>query len=304
MKTDKAESTSKASLLGAWILSIRPRTLPASIAPVIVGTAAAAFDNRFVALPALAALIGAVLLQIGVNLANDYFDHQRGIDTAERLGPVRVTQSGLISPVRVKRAMMVTLAAAAALGLYLSCVAGWPVLIIGTASILAALAYSGGPYPLASHGLGDLLVFIFFGPVAVCGTYYVQALRLTGQVAWLSLPIGLLITAIMVVNNLRDIPTDAKSGKKTLAVILGVRQTRLEYIILMAGAYGMPVVLFLTADLAGWILLPLLSVPLAIPVLQSVRCGEGSQLNNALARTAALSLLYSLLFSAGLLLSA
>lgn len=304
MKTDKAESTSQVSLLGAWILSIRPRTLPASIAPVIVGTAAAAFDNRFVALPALAALIGAVLLQIGVNLANDYFDHQRGIDTAERLGPVRVTQSGLISPVRVKRAMMGTLAAAAAAGLYLSCIAGWPVLIIGTASILAALAYSGGPYPLASHGLGDLLVFIFFGPVAVCGTYYVQALRLTGQVAWLSLPIGLLITAIMVVNNLRDIPTDAKSGKKTLAVILGVRQTRLEYIFLMAGAYGMPVVLFLTADLAGWILLPLLSVPLAIPVLQSVRCGEGSQLNNALARTAALSLLYSLLFSAGLLLSA
>ena len=304
MKTHQPESMSNVSPFSAWILAIRPRTLPASIAPVIVGTAAALFDNRFAALPALAAMIGAILLQIGVNLANDYFDHQSGIDTDERLGPVRVTQSGLISPSGVKRAMAMAMSAAAAVGIYLTYTVGWPVLIIGTASILAALAYSGGPYPLASHGLGDIFVFIFFGPVAVCGTYYVQALQVTSRVIWLSLPIGLLITAIMVVNNLRDIPTDTKSGKKTLAVFLGVRQTRLEYSVLVAMAYGIPVVLYLATGLGGWILLPLLSIPLAVPVHQSVRRSKGIQLNTALARTAALSLLYSLLFSAGLLMSA
>ncbi len=303
MNTEKIETSTNASLASAWILAIRPRTLPASISPVIVGSAAALSDNRFAALPALAALCGAILLQVGVNLANDYFDHQRGIDTAERLGPLRVTQSGLIPPARVKQAMIATLAAAAMVGTFLALFAGWPVVIIGMVSILAALAYSGGPYPMASRGLGDISVFIFFGPVAVCGTYYVQSLTVTSRVLWLSLPIGLLITAIMVVNNLRDIPTDAKTGKKTLAVILGARQTRLEYVILVVTGYCVPVVLYLSSDLTGWILLPLLSVPLAVPIMQSVRIAEGASLNRALARTAALALVYSLLFSAGLVMS-
>ena len=303
MKLNPKVSSPSVSPRGAWFLAIRPRTLPASISPVIVGTAAALADNRFAALPALAALFGAILIQVAVNLANDYFDHQRGIDTAERLGPVRVTQSGLISPKRVKRAMIVTLAAAAVLGLFLACIAGWPIIMIGTASILVALAYSGGPYPLASHGLGDIFVFIFFGPVAVCGTYYVQALAINSQIFWLSVPIGLLITAIMVVNNLRDIPTDAKTGKNTLAVILGVDQTRLEYIILIVAGYSIPVVLYLTTGLTGWILLPLLTVPMAIAVMRRIRVDAGSLLNRSLSRTAALTLLYSLLFSAGLLMS-
>jgi 1,4-dihydroxy-2-naphthoate octaprenyltransferase len=302
MKSNPTVSSPTVSPPGAWLLAIRPRTLPASVSPVIVGTAAAFADNRFAAIPAVAALLGAMLLQIAVNLANDYFDHQRGIDTTERLGPLRVTQSGLISSGRVKRAMILTLASAGVIGLFLAYTAGWPVIIIGAASILAALAYSGGPYPLASHGLGDIFVFIFFGPIAVCGTYYVQALDLTHEVFWLSVPIGLLITAIMVVNNLRDIPTDAKTGKNTLAVILGAHRTRLEYIILMVTGYSIPVLLYFTSGLAGWILLPLVSAPMAIAIMQRIRIDEGSLLNRALSRTAALTLVYSLLFSAGLLM--
>jgi len=163
----------------AWILAARPKTLPAAVAPVMVGSAMAAVHNSFALLPAMAALAVALLLQIGVNLANDYFDFIKGVDSDDRLGPLRVTQSGLIPPVRVRTAMSITLGLAGLPGLYLVYVGGWPVLVIGAASILAALAYSGGPYPLASNALGDLFVFIFFGLVAVCGTYYVQTLMLT-----------------------------------------------------------------------------------------------------------------------------
>ncbi len=303
MKTAETESTGNVSPIDAWILAVRPKTLPASVSPVVIGIAAARHDNQFAVLPALAAMAGAMLLQIGVNLANDYFDYQKGVDTAARLGPVRVTQSGLIAPARVKLAMIASLLGAAVVGLYLLKAAGWPVLIIGIASILAALAYSGGPYPLASHGMGDIFVFIFFGPVAVCGTYYVQALQLPRQVVWLSVPIGLLITAIIVVNNLRDISTDAGSGKKTLAVILGARRTRLEFVVLLAGAFGTPAALYLFAGFSGWVLLPLLSLPVSIPVLRSVHRNEGALLNRTLVQTAALALLYSLLLAAGLLIS-
>lgn len=304
MNTADTDSTGHVSPFDAWILAVRPKTLPASISPVVIGIAAALFDNQFAALPALASMAAAMLLQIGVNLANDYFDYQKGIDTAARLGPVRVTQSGLIAPKRVKQAMITSLLSAALVGLYLLKVAGWPVLIIGIVSILAALAYSGGPYPLASHGMGDIFVFIFFGPVAVCGTYYVQALQLTRHVVWLSVPIGLLITAIIVVNNLRDISTDTGSGKKTLAVILGVRRTRLEFVALLAGAYGTTVALYLYAKFSGWVLLPLLSLPVSILLLLSVHRNEGALLNRTLAQTAALALFYSLLLAAGLLISA
>ena len=165
--------------LNVWILATRPKTLPAALAPVSVGSALAVADQCFAFLPAAAALIVALLLQIGVNLANDYFDYIKGIDTRERLGPVRVSQSGLIPSATVKGAMIFIFLLAMIPGLYLAFIGGWPVIIIGLASIMAALAYSGGPFPLASHGLGDLFVFIFFGLVGVCGTYYVQALHLT-----------------------------------------------------------------------------------------------------------------------------
>ena len=240
------KETQKISTLRAWILATRPKTLPAALAPVAVGSAMAYAHQRFVLIATMAALAVAVLLQIAVNLANDYFDYVKGIDAEDRLGPVRVTQSGMIPAEQVKLAMIITLIAAALPGLYLITVGGWPVVCIGLACILAALAYSGGPLPLASHALGDLFVFIFFGIVAVCGTYYVQALQLTFMVVCMGIIVGLMITAILVVNNLRDIQTDRRAGKRTLAVLLGSRATKFEYSLLhigthvMTGAYIFP----------------------------------------------------------------
>lgn len=297
------ESAEAMSPMGAWVLATRPRTLPAAVSPVMVGTAMAVADGKFEFMPAFAALLGALLLQIGVNLANDYFDFKKGIDTSERLGPVRVTQSGLIPPGRVRLAMIIIFGSALAVGLYLTAVAGWPVLAVGMACILASLAYSGGPFPLASHGLGDLFVFIFFGLVAVCGTYYVQALEVTAMVVWLSVPVGFLITAIIVVNNLRDIPTDRKSGKNTLAVILGESGTKLEYLLLVIGAYIMPAAFFFSGGFSVWVLLPLISIPMSIPNIIAVHKDKGPSLNLVLAKTAALSLVFSLLLAAGLVIS-
>ncbi|MCP4755437.1 MAG: 1,4-dihydroxy-2-naphthoate polyprenyltransferase [Proteobacteria bacterium] len=289
--------------LQVWILAIRPRTLPAALAPVAVGTALAFADLHFRLFPALAALAVSLLLQIGVNLANDYFDCVKGIDTEERLGPVRVTQSGLIPPQTVRTGMHSVLALAAAFGAYLVFVGGWPILLLGIAAVLAALAYSGGPFPLASNGLGDLFVFIFFGLVAVGGTYYVQALQLPLRVAIIAVPVGLLTTAILVVNNLRDIETDRKAGKVTLAVILGKRGSRVEYSLLLAVAYAIPVVLWSLETLSGWILLHLISLPLAFPTIRTVWRHRGPVLNRALVGTARLSLVFSLLLSVGLILA-
>lgn len=285
-----------------WLLAIRPRTLPASASPVLVGTAAAAADQSMRLLPALAALIGAILLQIGVNLANDYFDHLKGVDTAERVGPVRVTQSGLIPPSEVLKGMILIFVLAMTAGIYLVSEAGWIVVLIGGASILAALLYSGGPFPLASHGLGDVFVFIFFGPVAVCGTYYVQSLRLSLSCVLLSIPLGLLIASILVVNNLRDIPTDLKVGKRTLAVILGARGARVEFALLLILAYAAPVLMAASGILPVWALLPLLSVPRAVMLARSLRVLTGSSLNESLADTAKLTLIFSLLLCLGLLI--
>lgn len=286
----------------SWLLAIRPRTLPASASPVLVGTAAAAADQSMRLLPALAALIGAILLQIGVNLANDYFDYLKGVDTAERVGPVRVTQSGLIPPAEVLKGMILIFILAMTAGIYLVSEAGWIVALIGGASILAALLYSGGPFPLASHGLGDVFVFIFFGPVAVCGTYYVQSLRLSLSCALLSIPLGLLIASILVVNNLRDIPTDLKVGKRTLAVILGARGARGEFALLLILAYAAPVLMAAFGILPVWALLPLLSVPRAVRLVRSLRVLSGSSLNESLADTAKLTLIFSLLLCLGLLI--
>ena len=297
------ESAESLTPMGTWVIAVRPRTLPAAVSPVMVGTAMAVADGKFEFMPAIAALLGALLLQIGVNLANDYFDFKKGIDALDRLGPVRVTQSGLIPPNRVRSAMIMTFCGALTVGLYLTAVAGWPILAVGMACILASLAYSGGPFPLASHGLGDLFVFIFFGFVAVCGTYYVQAQQLTMQVLWLSAPVGFLITAIIVVNNLRDISTDQKSGKNTLAVILGERGTKLEYLLLVIGAYIMPTAFFISGGFSVWVLLPLISIPLSVPNIIAVYKDKGPSLNRVLAKTAVLSLVFSLLLSAGLVIS-
>ena len=288
----------------AWLLATRPKTLPAAVAPVIVGCAMAYVDRDFTLVPAVACLAVALLLQIGVNLANDYFDFTKGIDSADRLGPVRVTQSGLIAPGRVKAAMMTAFALSLLPGLYLVAIGGWPVVVIGFASVIAALGYSGGPYPLASHGLGDLFVFVFFGLVAVCGTYYVQVLRLSPMVLLMGSTVGLMITAILVVNNLRDIETDQRAGKRTLAVMIGRRKTQSEYAFLLAGAYAVPVFLWLGRLASAWLLLPLATLPLALLHIRLIRQpSDGPALNDLLAKTARLAFFFSLLLAIGLILS-
>ena len=294
--------TQKISPAQAWILASRPKTLPAAAAPVVVGTAVAISEGVFSVGPALAALVGALLIQIGTNLANDVFDFKKGADTTERLGPVRVTQAGLLSPEQVMVGMWLTFGLAALVGLYLVYVGGWPIVIIGLLSILAGIAYTGGPFPLAYNGLGDIFVFIFFGLVAVCGTYYVQAGTISAAVVWASVPMGFLATAILVVNNLRDIATDRATGKKTVAVRLGRAGAQGEYFGLIAGAYLTPLLMFITGVASGWVLLSWLSVPMLRPLIRLVLQVTGRPLNNALAGTARLELVFSLLFSVGLII--
>ncbi len=287
-----------------WLLAIRPKTLPAAVGPVVVGVAVAIGDgNCSPFFPAIGCLVGAMLLQIGVNLANDYFDYRNKIDSEERLGPVRVTQSGLIPPAAVKRGMIVSLVLAGLVFLYLAVVGGWVIVIIGVASVLAALAYSGGPYPLASNGLGELFVFILFGLVAVGGTYFIQTGQLTQMAMLAAIPPGLLITAIMVVNNLRDIDTDRNAGKRSLAVILGRKGTILEYRLLLLFSYIIPPAIFASGLREWMILLPLGSLPMALPLAKSIGRSTGTSLNELLAATARLSLVFSLLFSVGMVFS-
>jgi len=287
----------------AWILAARPKTLPAAVGPILVGTALALADDRFRWGPALAALLCALLLQIGSNFANDYFDFFKGADTHERLGPTRATAAGLLSPAAMRWGMVVVFGAAAVVGLFLIWVGGWPIFWAGLAAMIAALAYTGGPFPFGYYGLGELFVFIFFGLVAVCGTYYVQAHTLSATAILAAVPPGLLITGILVVNNLRDIDTDRRANKRTLAVRLGRRGTQIEYALLLCLAYLTPLWLWLGMDKAAWILLPWLTLPLALPLVRAVFTTQGKLLNRTLAGTARLSLLYSVLLAAGVLLA-
>jgi 1,4-dihydroxy-2-naphthoate octaprenyltransferase len=284
-----------------WLMAIRPKTLPAAVGPVAVGSAVAFSDGKFSFILAFCCFLGAILLQVGVNLANDYFDFKNNIDSEERLGPVRVTQSGLIAPAEVKRAMIFCLFLAGLVFLYLTQAGGLPIVIIGGFSVLAALAYSGGPYPLASNGLGELFVFIFFGLVAVGGTYFVQAGQLSLAAMLAAVPPGLLITAIIVVNNLRDIDTDRKAGKNTLAVILGRRRTIIEYKLLLLLSYLFLPVMLLLGVADALILLPLVTGWQGLLLAKKIAEEQGAGLNDLLAGTARLSLIFSLLFAAGLM---
>ncbi|MFO7585941.1 MAG: 1,4-dihydroxy-2-naphthoate polyprenyltransferase [Anaerolineales bacterium] len=283
----------------AWVLAARPRTLPAAAAPVLIGTGLALRDGQFDAINAAAAFFIAMLLQIGANFANDLFDHERGTDTPARLGPLRVTAQGWLSPLEMRFGMGLVFGLSALLGLVLYLDKGWPVLAVGIAAILAALAYTGGPFPYGYHALGDIFVFIFFGLVAVAGTYFVQAGEVTLLVWLASIPIGLLIVNILVVNNLRDIPTDAAANKRTLAVLLGRRAMQLEYLICLLGAYLVPLLLALSGLLSYWILLTWISLPQAWSLYRLLQKTEGAALNVALAYTAQLSLVYAALFAAG-----
>ena len=288
-------------------MAARPRTLPAAIAPVLVGTAAAielvGELPRFGAL--IAALVGSIFIQIGTNLANDYSDAKRGADTVARLGPVRVTAAGLVAPQRVLVATWLAFAVAVAAGIYLATVAGWVIIAVGVASIAAGVLYTGGPRPYGYAGLGELFVFLFFGLVAVNGSYYVQLEELEWLPFGLSVAVGCLATAILVVNNVRDIETDRRAGKNTLAVRIGRANARRLYLGLVGLAYVTLAVILVVEGGPWWGLLGLISAPLAIrPTREVMTRTDGPALNAALAGTGALLGAFSLALSAGLLIAA
>ena len=288
-----------AGKLVTWIAAARLRTLPAAVVPVAVGTACAAASGGMALGPALAALGGALAIQIGANFANDVFDAERGADGPDRVGPLRAVSAGLITAAAMKRAMVAAFGVATLLGLYLVAVAGWPVVAIGVASILSGIAYTGGPWPLGYHGLGDLFVMVFFGFVAVCGTAFVQLGHVPCLAIAAAVPVGALATAILIVNNIRDRATDERAGKRTLAVRLGRRGGLIEYAALLAIAYAVPAGLALTGRLA--VALPLLSAPIAIDRMRALlAAADGPAFNRCLAATAQLMLLHGGLFAAGL----
>lgn len=284
-----------------WLLAARPNTLPAAIVPVLVGSALAYRDGGFQPLAALAALFAAVCIQIGTNLANDVHDFRKGADKT-RVGPTRVTTAGLLSPQAVERGMWLVFGLAALAGLYLVYLGGWPILLIGVASILAGLAYTAGPFPLGYNGLGDLFVFVFFGLLGVMGTYYVQALAVTWPAFLAAIPVGALTTNIIVVNNIRDADTDRVVGKRTLAVLLGRGAARAEYALMVAVAYLVPLVMWLGFNLPVWTLLPWVTLPWAVSLTRMVYTVLGPSLNQALVGTARLLAVFGALFAVGLVL--
>lgn len=285
----------------AWWMAARPRTLAVAVGPIAVGTSVAAIEGGARLWPALAAFVGAILLQLGSNFANDVFDFEKGADTDDRIGPPRATQLGLLTPAQMRKGMVAVFGAAALVGVYLIAVAGWPIAAVGIASIVAAIAYTGGPWPFGYHGLGDPMVFLFFGVVAVVGATYVQTLEASSLAFLVSVPVGALATATLVVNNVRDRDTDVKAGKRTLAVRLGARGGRIEYAALIAIAYWTLPVCYWVFDESAWVFLPLLTLPRACQLLDRVfRHSDGPTLNGALGGTAQLGLFFSLLLAIGL----
>ena len=287
-----------------WLMAARPRTLPAAVAPVLVGTALAATEGTFKVLTFLAALIGALFIQVGTNLSNDYSDARRGADTEDRLGPVRVTAGGLVPPRQVLRATYVAFGVAVLAGVYLIATAGWELLLVGAASILAGVLYTGGPRPYGYEGLGEVFVFLFFGVVAVAGSYFAQVERIEWEALVLAVPVGLLASAILVVNNVRDLETDRRAGKRTLAVRLGRRRAQGLFVAMVAGAFVTAPLPWILGSLSAWLLICWLAIPLAVPLVRVVRSRtDGPSLNGALAATGRLQLVFCVLLAAGLLAS-
>jgi len=299
-----AAAATRPSGVRIWLMAARIRTLPAAIAPVLVGTALAGYQHVFHPLRFVAALIGAVFIQVGTNLSNDYSDARRGADTEDRLGPVRVTAGGLVPPRQVLIATYVSFGVAVLAGAYLIAVAGWQLLLVGAASILAGVLYTGGPRPYGYEGLGEVFVFLFFGIVAVAGSYFVQVKHLRWEAFALAVPVGLIAAAILVVNNVRDIESDRRAGKRTLAVRLGRAGTRSLFAVIVYLAYVLAPVTWIFGPLRPWLLLTWLTLPLAAAAARTVRNrADGPSLNGALAQTGMLQLTFCMLLSAGLLLS-
>src|ERR1700686_4419988 len=294
--------TEAPSAVRIWVMAARVRTLPAAVAPVLVGPSLALGAGHFRALAFVAALLGAIFIQVGTNLSNDYSDARRGADTEDRLGPVRVTAGGLVPPSQVLLATYVTFGLAVLCGAYLVAVAGWELLAVGAASILAGVLYTGGPRPYGYEGLGELFVFLFFGVVAVVGSYFVQVQELPWQPFVCAVPVGLLASAILVVNNVRDLDTDRRAGKRTLAVRLGRERTRTLYVAMLAVAFLCGPLPWVFGSMNPWLFLCWLALPLAWSVARVVRTRvDGPALNGALAGTGALQLVFCLLFAAGIL---
>lgn len=287
----------------AWLLAARPATLPAAAVPVVTGSAAGfSTSGAFHAGVFIVTLLASLLIQVGTNFANDYSDFHRGVDHEGRLGPLRVTQSGLLGAAEVRRGIVVAFGLAALAGLYLAWVGGWPIIAIGVLSIVAGLAYTGGPWPFGYHALGDLFVFLFFGIIAVTGSAYLQTGTWTATALLASLPIGFLVTNILVINNLRDLPTDEASGKNTLAVRIGDRASRLQYASLVPAAFLVPLGIALSGPGKLWMLLPLLALPYAWSLVRAVLAGTaGRDLNPLLGGSGRLLLLFGLLFSIALI---
>jgi 1,4-dihydroxy-2-naphthoate octaprenyltransferase len=300
----RAATTGTSSAVRIWVMAARVRTLPAAVAPVLVGTSLALGDGHFRPLAFVAALLGAVLIQVGTNLSNDYSDARRGADTEDRLGPVRVTAGGLVPPRQVLIATYVSFGLAVACGAYLVAVAGPELIAVGGASILAGVLYTGGPRPYGYEGLGEVFVFLFFGVVAVAGSYFVQMQTLPWQAFACAVPVGLLASAILVVNNVRDLETDRRAGKRTLAVRLGRARTRSLYTAMVVGAFVTAPLPWAFGSMTAWLLLCWAAVPLAVGLVKVVRTRtDGPALNGALAKTGALQLVFCLLFAAGILAS-
>jgi len=292
----------KPSVLQIWIAAARPRTLPAAVAPVLVGTALAWHDHALVWPAALACLGFALLVQIGTNFANDYYDHVKGADTAERVGPRRAVASGLVAPEVMKSAMMVVFLFAFVVGLSLLKYGGWPLLVIGLASILCGIAYTGGPYPLGYNGLGDVFVFIFFGLVAVCATTFVQTGEVSAPAIICGIGVGLLAANILVVNNYRDVETDQRAGKRTLVVRFGRRFARLQFGVSLVVALTIPFHL-MRLGFAPLVLLPVGLAPMAWRHANRLAAAETPvELIALLGDTGKLLALYAILLSAGLLM--
>lgn len=287
-------------IFSVWLLAVRPKTLGAAVAPILIGTAMAYAVDKGHAVAALAALLGALLIQIGTNFSNDYFDFVKGADTEERLGPIRATQAGLVTPEAMRRNFVVVFGLAVLVGIYLVYRGGWPIVIIGVLSIASGILYTGGLMPLGYLGLGDLFVLIFFGPVAVGGTFYVQTLELPLEVILAGFGPGLLATALLAVNNLRDEPTDKKVGKRTLAVRFGPAFARGEFLTAFALALILPFILAFWTN-GHWFacLSALIIIPGRSPIRQIISGVEGVELNETLAATGKLIILYSILFSFG-----
>jgi len=290
--------------LRIWLMAARPRTLPAAVAPVLVGTALASTSGSIDWIAFVAAMLGALFIQVGTNLSNDYSDARRGADTEDRLGPVRVTAGGLVPPRQVLVATYVSFGLAVLCGIYLIAVAGPVLLLIGAASILAGILYTGGPRPYGYEGLGEVFVFLFFGVVAVTGSYYVQRENLPWEALVLAVPVGLLAAAILVVNNVRDLDTDRRAGKRTLAVRLGRERTRRLYAGMLSLVYVTAPLPWILGSLSAWLLLPLVTLPLAVKLVRTVAGHtDGPTLNEALAGTGQLEFVFCVLLAAGLLLS-